>query len=41
MDESIVARMKELEEDNRRLRKMYTDEKRWAEMVAEALAKNP
>ena len=41
MDVSMMARMKELEEENRRLRKMYTDEKRWAEMVAEALAKNP
>jgi len=32
--------MKELEEENRRLRKMYVEEKLKAEVVAEALAKN-
>jgi putative transposase len=31
--------MKELEEENRRLRKMYIEEKLKAEVVAEALAK--
>ena len=40
MDASMMARMKELEEENRRLRKMYMDEKLKAEIVAEALAKN-
>lgn len=39
MDASLMNRMKELEEENRRLRKMYTDEKLKAEIVAEALAK--
>ena len=34
-----MARMKELEEENRRLRKMYVEEKLKAEAVAEALAK--
>jgi putative transposase len=31
--------MKELKEENRRLKKMYVDEKLKAEIVAEALAK--
>ena len=39
MDNSMVGRMKELEEDNRRLKKLYIDEKLKAEIVAEALAK--
>lgn len=39
MDASLVSRMKELEEENRRLRKMYMDEKLKAEIVGEALAK--
>ena len=39
MDASLMARMKELEEENRRLRKMYVEEKIKAEVVAEALAK--
>ncbi len=34
-----MARMKEQEEENRRLRKMYIEEKLKAEVVAEALAK--
>jgi putative transposase len=34
-----MARMKELEEENRRLKKMYMDEKLKAEVVAEALQK--
>ncbi len=34
-----MARMKELEEENRRLKKMYIEEKIKAEIVAEALAK--
>ena len=39
MDASLMARMKELEEENRRLRKMYVEEKLKAEVVSEALAK--
>jgi putative transposase len=39
MDTSLIARMKELEEENRRLKKMYIEEKLKAEVVAEALAK--
>lgn len=39
MDTSMMARMKELEDENRRLRKLYMDEKLKAEIVAEALAK--
>ncbi len=36
MDTSMMARMKELEEENRRLKKMYLEEKLKAEIVAEA-----
>ena len=39
MDASLMARMKELEEENRRLRKMYVEEKIQAEVASEALAK--
>ena len=39
MDASLMARMKELEEENLRLKKMYADERIKAEIVAEALAK--
>jgi len=39
MDVSLMARMKELEEENRRLKKMYAEERLKAEIVAEALAK--
>lgn len=39
MDTSMVARMKELEEENRRLRKMYVEEKLKAEIATEYLAK--
>jgi putative transposase len=39
MDVSMMAKMKELEDENRRLRKLYMDEKLKAEIVAEALAK--
>lgn len=39
MDTSMMTRMKELEDENRRLRKLYMDEKLKAEIVAEALAK--
>ena len=39
MDVSMMARMKELEDENRRLKKMYLEEKLKAEIVAEALEK--
>ena len=39
MDVSLLARMKELEDENRRLRKMYAEERLKAEMVTEALQK--
>jgi putative transposase len=40
MDVSMMSRMKELEEENRRLKKMYLEEKLKAEIVSEALEKN-
>ena len=40
MGASLMASMKELEEENRRLKKMYADERIKAEIVAEALAKS-
>ncbi len=39
MDASLMARMKELEDENRRLKKMYAEEHLKAEIVAEALTK--
>lgn len=39
MDASLMARMKELEDENRRLKKMYAEEKLKAEVVKEALEK--
>ena len=39
MDTSLMVRMKELTEENRRLKKLYIDEKLKAEIVQEALAK--
>lgn len=39
MDVSMVARMKELEEENRRLKKMYADAQLSADLLKEALAK--
>ncbi|KZN55771.1 transposase [Pseudoalteromonas luteoviolacea NCIMB 1942] len=39
MDASLMARMKELEEENRRLKKMYAEERLKAEIVQEALQK--
>ena len=39
MDVSLMARMKELEDENRRLKKMYAEEKLKAEIVKEALEK--
>ena len=39
MDASLMTRMKKLEEENRRLKKMYADERLKAEIIAEAMAK--
>lgn len=39
MDTSMMARMKELEAENARLRKMYIEEKLKAEIASEYLAK--
>jgi putative transposase len=39
MDTSIMDRIKELEEENRRLKRMYAEERMKAEIVTEALAK--
>ena len=39
MDTSMMSRMKELEDENRRLKKMYLEEKLKSEIEAEALAK--
>lgn len=39
MDTSLMVRMKELEVENRRLRKMYLEEKLKAEIANEYLAK--
>ena len=39
MDLSMMYLMKELEEENRRLKKMYLEEKLKAEIVSEALEK--
>ena len=39
MDASLMARLKELEDENRRLKKMYAEERLKAEIVTEALTK--
>ena len=39
MDASLMGRLKELEEENRRLKKMYAEERLKAEIVQEALTK--
>lgn len=39
MDASLMARVKELEDENRRLKKMYAEERLKAEIVQEALSK--
>lgn len=39
MDASMMSRLKELEEENRRLKKMYAEERLKAEIVQEALQK--
>ena len=37
MDASLITRMKELEDENRRLKKMYAEERLKAEIRQEAL----
>ena len=39
MDVSMMARLKELEEENRRLKKMYAEERLKAEILNEAITK--
>lgn len=39
MDTSMMSRLKELEEENRRLRRMYVEEKLKADIATEAIAK--
>jgi putative transposase len=39
MDASMVARLKELEDENRRLKKTYAEERLKAEIIQEAMAK--
>lgn len=39
MDASLMARMKELEEENRRLKKMYAESQMSADILREAIAK--
>ena len=39
MDASMMARLKELEDENRRLKKMYAEERLKADVLKEAMAK--
>ena len=39
MDASLIARMRELEAENSRLKKMYAEERLKAEIIQEAMAK--
>ena len=39
MDASMIKRLKELEDENRRLKKMYAEEKLKAEIAREAIEK--
>jgi len=39
MDASLMKRMKELEDENRRLKKMYAEEKLKSEIAREAIEK--
>ena len=39
MDASMMTRLKELEDENRRLKKMYAEERLKAEVIQEAMAK--
>jgi putative transposase len=40
MDASMMTRLKELEDENRRLKKMYAEERLKAEIIQEAMAKS-
>ena len=40
MDASMMTRLKELEEENRRLKKMYAEERLKAEILKEAIEKS-
>ena len=40
MDVPMMARIEELEEENRRLKKMYAEERLKAEVLNEAITKN-
>lgn len=39
MDASMVSRLKELEDENRRLKKMYAEERLKSEIIHDAMAK--
>lgn len=39
MDASLLSRLRELEDENRRLKKLYADERLKAEIIQEAMAK--
>ena len=39
MDASLMGRLKELEDENRRLKKMYAEERLKAEIIQEAMTK--
>ena len=39
MDASMMTRLKELEDENRRLKRMYAEERLKAEIIQEAMAK--
>ncbi len=39
MDASLMARLKELEDENRRLKKMYAEERLKAEVIQDAMSK--
>lgn len=39
MDASLMTRLKELEEENRRLKKMYAEERLKAEIIQDAMSK--
>lgn len=41
MDASMMTRLKELEDENRRLKKMYAEERLKSEIIQEAMAKYP
>jgi len=40
MDASLMVRLRELEEENRRIKKMYAEERLKAEITQEAMAKS-